>query len=53
MKSKHSKLIESFPIVAIGASAGGLESGEAFLQALPPVPDIAFVIIQHSDPTRK
>lgn len=53
MKSKHSTLIESFPIVAIGASAGGLESVEAFLKALPPEPGIAFVIIQHLDPTRK
>lgn len=53
MKSKHSTLLESFPIVAIGASAGGLESVEAFLKALPPEPGIAFVIIQHLDPTRK
>lgn len=41
---------EPFPIVAIGASAGGLE---AFSQLLSPLPDdtgMAFVLLQHLSP---
>ena len=42
-----------FPIVGIGASAGGLEALEAFLFRLQPDSGMAFVIIQHLDPTQK
>ncbi|MSM38137.1 MAG: chemotaxis protein CheB [Geobacter sp.] len=42
-----------FPIVGIGASAGGLEALEQFLRHVPHASDIAFVIIQHLDPTHK
>jgi chemotaxis methyl-accepting protein methylase len=42
-----------FPIVGIGASAGGLEALELFLQNVPDNSGIAFVIIQHLDPTHK
>ncbi|SFO60887.1 CheR methyltransferase, all-alpha domain [Cohaesibacter marisflavi] len=37
-------------IVAIGASAGGLEPIEQFFDALPTDPNVAFVIIQHLSP---
>ena len=40
-----------FPIVAIGASAGGLEAYKEFFQALPADTGMAFVLIQHLDPT--
>jgi len=43
----------SFPVVAIGASAGGLEALEQFLSHVPAQSGIAFVIIQHLDPTHK
>ena len=43
----------SFPIVGIGASAGGLEALEQFLGQVPPGAGMAFVIVQHLDPTRK
>ncbi|MDX9822002.1 MAG: chemotaxis protein CheB, partial [Syntrophales bacterium] len=43
----------TFPIVGIGASAGGLEALEAFLQNVPEDSGMAFVIIQHLDPTHK
>ena len=43
----------SFPVVGIGASAGGLEALEQFLENVPPESGIAFVIVQHLDPTRK
>ena len=43
----------TFPIVALGASAGGLEAVRELLRALPPNPGMAFVVIQHLDPTRE
>jgi two-component system CheB/CheR fusion protein len=42
-----------FPIVGIGASAGGLEALKQFLSNVPPQSGMAFVIIQHLDPTHK
>ena len=43
----------AFPIVGIGASAGGLEALELFLSNVPAGSGIAFVIVQHLDPTHK
>lgn len=43
----------AFPIVGIGASAGGLEALEHFLSHVPKRSGMAFVIVQHLDPTRK
>ena len=43
----------SFPIVGIGASAGGLEALEQFLGHVPAGSGLAFVIVQHLDPTQK
>ena len=43
----------SFPIVGMGASAGGLEALEQFLGHVPDGSGMAFVIVQHLDPTRK
>jgi two-component system, chemotaxis family, CheB/CheR fusion protein len=42
-----------FPIVGIGASAGGLEALDLFLRHVPPASGIAFVIVQHLEPTQK
>jgi two-component system CheB/CheR fusion protein len=42
-----------FPIVGLGASAGGLEALEAFLRHLPEQSGLGFVVIQHLDPTHK
>ena len=42
---------KSFPVVGIGASAGGLEAFTAFLKALPPDTGMAFVLVQHMDPS--
>src|SRR5437660_11273237 len=44
---------ESFPIVGIGASAGGLEAFTQLLRELPPDINMALVLIQHLDPTYK
>jgi two-component system, chemotaxis family, CheB/CheR fusion protein len=43
----------SFPIVAVGASAGGLEAFSALLRALPPQPGLALIFIPHLDPTHE
>jgi two-component system CheB/CheR fusion protein len=43
----------SFPIVGIGASAGGLEALGLFLANVPEGSGMAFVIVQHLDPTHK
>src|SRR5580658_6370239 len=40
----------SFPVVAIGASAGGLAAFTALLKALPAKSGMAFVLIQHLEP---
>ena len=40
-----------FPIIGIGASAGGLEALEAFLQHVPADSGCAFIVVQHLDPT--
>jgi two-component system CheB/CheR fusion protein len=42
-----------FPIVGIGASAGGLEALEQFMSNVPENSGMAFVVIQHLDPTYK
>jgi len=40
-------------VVAVGASAGGLDAFTTFLNALPPSTGMAFILVQHLDPTHK
>ena len=42
-----------FPVVGLGASAGGLEAVRKLLAALPADSGCAFVLIQHLDPSHK
>lgn len=42
-----------FPIVGIGASAGGLEALEQFFTSMPANSGMAYVVIQHLDPNHK
>src|SRR5438874_1620983 len=42
---------DSFPVVGLGASAGGLDAARRLLAALPPGTGMAFILIQHLDPT--
>lgn len=42
----------AFPIVGVGASAGGLDALRRLLQAMPPEPGLALVVVQHLDPTK-
>ena len=44
---------QSFPIVGIGASAGGLEALETFFAHMPTGVGMAFVVIQHLSPQHK
>lgn len=41
---------ERFPVVAIGASAGGLKACESFLAAVPGTCGMAFILLFHLDP---
>lgn len=47
--------VPAFPVVGIGASAGGLEAFEAFFSAMPAEtdPGMAFVLVQHLAPGHK
>src|SRR5437868_3245992 len=42
-----------FPVVGIGASAGGLEAFTELFKAMPPDSGMAFVLVQHLPPERK
>ncbi len=44
---------DTFPIVGIGASAGGLEAIELFFKNVPDDCGMAFVVIRHLDPTQE
>jgi two-component system, chemotaxis family, CheB/CheR fusion protein len=43
----------AFPIVAIGASAGGLDACTKLIDSLPTKPGLAFILIQHLDPNHE
>jgi len=43
----------TFPVVAIGASAGGFEAFSTLLRALPPEPGMVLIFIPHLDPTHE
>ena len=43
-------VVADFPIVGIGASAGGLEAFERFFRACPVDTGMAFVLVSHLDP---
>lgn len=42
-----------FPIVGVGASAGGIDALEGFFEGLPADPGVAVVIITHLNPERE
>jgi two-component system CheB/CheR fusion protein len=44
---------EDFLVVGIGASAGGLEACRKFVRALPAGSGMAFILVQHLDPTHE
>ncbi len=44
------KSTNQFPVVGIGASAGGLEAFKILLEAIPENSGMAYVLVQHLDP---
>ncbi|WPD24742.1 MAG: chemotaxis protein CheB [Candidatus Electrothrix scaldis] len=50
---QEKKGVPDFPVVGIGASAGGLAALEAFFSAMPPDTGMAFVVVQHLSPDFK
>lgn len=50
MISDHFSSGEGFPIVGIGASAGGLEAFEEFFTQMPSDSGLAFVVVPHQSP---
>jgi two-component system CheB/CheR fusion protein len=49
----HRPSARPFPVVGIGASAGGLEAVSAVLKALPADTHMAFVLVQHLAPSHQ
>ncbi len=49
------KLLSSnlFPVVGIGASAGGLEAFKRLIKAIPEDSGMAFILVQHLEPTHE
>lgn len=52
-ETSNLKTTLSFPVVGIGASAGGLEAFTNLLRALPIDTGMAFVLVQHLAPTHQ
>ena len=50
VSTKQKEQGQSFPIVGIGASAGGLEAFEQFFSHVPQNIGMAFILIPHLDP---
>lgn len=42
----------AFPLVGIGASAGGLEAISELMAGIPAISGMAFLVVQHLDPSR-
>jgi two-component system, chemotaxis family, CheB/CheR fusion protein len=49
------KLLSSnlFPVVGVGASAGGLEAFKRLIKAIPENSGMAFILVQHLEPTHE
>ncbi len=46
-KSLQAQSKPQFPIVGVGASAGGLEAFETFFQMMPEESGVAFILVAH------
>ena len=52
-KQKPPATPQYFPIVGVGASAGGLDAFKRLLKAIPENSGMAYVLVQHLDPTHE
>jgi two-component system CheB/CheR fusion protein len=48
---KDSSVTKTFPIVGVGASAGGLEALQQLFSAMPADTGLAFIVVVHLDPS--
>jgi two-component system CheB/CheR fusion protein len=48
-----SRGVDDFPVVGVGASAGGLEACRKLVSALPASNGMTFILVQHLDPTHE
>ncbi len=42
-----------FPVVGVGASAGGLEAFKRLIRSIPPASGMAFILVQHLEPNHE
>ena len=52
-KSQPPATVQNFPIIGIGASAGGLDAFKKLLKAVPEDSGMAYVLVQHLDPAHE
>ena len=52
-KTQPPATVQNFPIVGIGASAGGLDAFKRLLIAIPENSGMAYVLVQHLDPSHE
>ncbi|MEP7266388.1 MAG: chemotaxis protein CheB [Saprospiraceae bacterium] len=52
-KSQPPATVQNFPIVGIGASAGGLDAFKRLLTEIPESSGMAYVLVQHLDPSHE
>ncbi|HEX6426932.1 MAG TPA: chemotaxis protein CheB [Niastella sp.] len=54
-KKEKSKILSAnfFPVVGVGASAGGLDAFKRLLRAIPENSGMAYVLVQHLDPSHE
>ncbi|MEO5572752.1 MAG: chemotaxis protein CheB, partial [Bacteroidia bacterium] len=52
-KTQPPATVQNFPIVGIGASAGGLDAFKRLLKSIPENSGMAYVLVQHLDPTHE
>jgi two-component system CheB/CheR fusion protein len=50
---KQPSVPDLFPVVGVGASAGGLEAFKRLIRAIPEDPGMAFILVQHLEPTHE
>jgi len=53
IKSQPPATVQNFPIVGIGASAGGLDAFKLLVTAIPESSGMAYVLVQHLDPSHE
>ncbi len=53
VKTQPPATVQNFPIVGIGASAGGLDAFKRLISVIPEESGMAYVLVQHLDPSHE